>query len=392
MSSEQGIGGWLQDPTEQIAGLSKIAVDLLVSRRFEPYAAGGYLVPSFLADQLECTTEAAAEYLKELSQAGFLVVSKRNFASPELHFEATHTGQFAAEFLRRKLRTRQPALINQRSHKLEDLILAIAFVPHAFNARLSGGMLGMDGKVPAHWIQIYLGEWNAEDICATCSRLAEARIINGAVQCSNGMLIGKVELTPRGHKRYSEVVRQRLGLTYDECILDPPPSTLKVFLAWQSEVTQARNALWEAVPAVIEDLNSTATLLRKLELVRAKDPGEGAIRLDVALQEKIRLADFFIGDLTPVYAYRGRLRVNENVLVETGFALASKLPNRIVLMEMAGLTVPGDGSANPQPAFDIGHVHRLRFSGKKEARSKLRDELEAMLKADGWITAKRPEP
>jgi hypothetical protein len=338
-----------------------------------------------LADEFDCEIETAAESLAELANAGFIALEEGNPPSTEPHYQPTLPGRFAAEVLRRRRRMRRPALINQQKHKLEDLILAIAFFPHAFNARPPSGMLPRDSKVHGHWLQAYLVKWKSDDICMACNALVDDGLLKGKVGIANGLLFGGIELTQRGKRRYLETVRQQFGLAEHECILDPPPSTIKVFLAWQSEKTAARNTLWEVVPEVIKELNTNAGLLRPLEYVMAKEPGEGAIRLDVALQEKIRLADYFIGDLTPVYAYNGRLRVNENVLVETGFALASKPPNKIILVEMTGLEVPGDGSINPQRAFDISNVHRLTFPDKKVARKKLLEELEAMLKTEGWI-------
>lgn len=384
MGENEGHSVRLASTVGKIENLSKVAADVLVSGAFEPYAVG-YLVPSHLGDELVCATETAAEYLEELAHPGFIARAKGKFPTDEPHYQPTLSGCFAAEVLRRRRRMRQPALINQQSYKLEDLILAIAFVPRSFNDNLPGGALGMENKVPAHWLQIYLGERKIDDICAVINELADARFLVGTVRIADGVLVGKVELSPRGYRRYVETVRQQFGLAANECILDPPPNTLKVFFAWQSEMKKARNVLWELVPEVIKDLNSNAGLLRQIELVIAKEPGEGAIRLDATIQEKIRLSDYFIGDLTPVYAYHDRLRVNENVLVETGFALASKPPNKIILMEMTGIDVPGDNSKNPQLAFDIKTIHRLTFPDKKEARKRLLGELVAMLKTDGWI-------
>ena len=119
--------------------------------------------------------------------------------------------------------------------------------------------------------------------------------------------------------------------------------------------------------------------------MQASEPGEGALRIDASLQEKIRSADYFVGDLTPVYAYKNRLRVNENVLIETGFALAGKDEGRIILLALNDPVIDGDGSTNPQPAFDIGHVRRLGFRDKQDAHRKLSTELQTMLVRDGWI-------
>jgi len=135
---------------------------------------------------------------------------------------------------------------------------------------------------------------------------------------------------------------------------------------------------------VVAALNGQSSLTLPLRVVQATEAGEGAIRIDVALQEKIARADFFVGDLTPVYAYGERLRVNENVLVEVGYALASKEPNQIVLVAMKRDDVPGDAT-KAKPTFDIAHVRRHDFVGKDDLRRRLRTELEAALRARGWL-------
>lgn len=78
--------------------------------------------------------------------------------------------------------------------------------------------------------------------------------------------------------------------------------------------------------------------------------------------------------------------MNENVLVEMGFALGTKEPNQIVLLAMRRAVVPGDTESNPQRAFDIAHVRRHEFTDEKDLRGRLRVELEAALRARGWLS------
>jgi hypothetical protein len=168
-------------------------------------------------------------------------------------------------------------------------------------------------------------------------------------------------------------------------VLDAPVTApLVVFDAWQSECAAAHEIIEAVLPEVIEALNSTAGLVRPLEIIRAAAAGDGAIRIDATLQERIRHADFFIGDLTPVYAYNNRLRVNENVLVEVGFALASKDANQIILLALHRDDVPGDGK-NAQRSFDIDHVRRHEFKTKDQLQHTLKIEVEAALRARGWL-------
>jgi hypothetical protein len=193
------------------------------------------------------------------------------------------------------------------------------------------------------------------------------------------------DITAKGRKDYESRVSRALRLGAGESILDQVVGDrVQVFDAWQSECKRARNIIGAVLPKVIDEINKLEGLVRSIEIVQATAAGEGAIRIDAALQDKIRRAHFFVGDLTPVYAYDQRLRVNENVLVETGFALASKEPSEIILLSMVYDDVPGD-ALHAKPTFDIAHVRRLEFRTKDELGRKLRIELEAALRARGLL-------
>lgn len=73
------------------------------------------------------------------------------------------------------------------------------------------------------------------------------------------------------------------------------------------------------------------------------------------------------------------------MLIETGYALASKDPSCIVLLDMKNASVEGEGVASARRAFDIDHVRRTPFSGVRDAEAVLVSELAAMLRRDGWV-------
>jgi hypothetical protein len=383
--------------------LSKTAEEILLSKRFTP-EAGGYLVPAFLSDQLDCPVEHAESYLLELEQAGYLVRwvptpklppgAKPVEPPPEVQFQTTVAGWYASERLKRERRLRNSALLDQRRYQLSDLILALLFEPIIFNQRTKG--LAKAPHVQPKILFLYLELWSEEEIRRECSSLKENRLIQGHTIRSGrkGEEYEGVEITERGKKRYREEVRQRLHLAEGECILDPPPPTLKVFFAWQSENTRARNILWEVVPAVVDEIAKRGDLLRPLELVKAKEPGEGAIRIDMAIEKKILESEYFVGDFTFVGTLNKRLRVNENVLFEFGLALGRDRVRKdndsvnIILLEMAGVQ---EGAEDPDYAiakstFDTANIHRISFADKKSASKALKHELEAMLQRDGWLT------
>ena len=176
-----------------------------------------------------------------------------------------------------------------------------------------------------------------------------------------------------------------MNLSPEESILDLNERThIVIFNAWQSEFNPSRSKINDALEAVVEAINARPGLWRPLKVEQATQPGDGALRIDVALQEKIKRADFFVGDMTPVFAYEDRLRVNENVLVEVGFALASETPSQVILLAVRRGDVPGQPE-NAKPAFDIAHVRRLQFVKPAELRGKLQKELEEVLRTKGWM-------
>jgi len=110
--------------------------------------------------------------------------------------------------------------------------------------------------------------------------------------------------------------------------------------------------------------------------------GDGAVRIDVAIQERIRCCNVFVADVTPVAADGERLRLNDNVLVEVGYALASKDPGQIVLVALER-----DIEVGRKVAFDIANIQRLtmKVGRKAEFRTRLQAELDAVLRTRGWL-------
>jgi len=358
--------------------LSTGAAKFLIEAIFRPSRREARIDTATVVSVLDCTEDEAQDYLRELAREGLILRQDEN----PLYYRTTPSGCQASETMLRQRKRRRAVLMGQLLRPIKDLILALAYEGHATNARLKPGFWGTVTTFPLIDTRTILRDWPEHSVDNACSELIAAGLL-----ADSGMLQGTrhVDLTRRGIKEYKSRIRVSLGLREQESILDPPPDGLQVFFAWQSEFKPARNILSEVVSAAIRQLNADDRLLRAITLVEATEPGEGALRIDVSLPEKIRDADYFIGDLTPVYSYGSRLRVNENVLIETGFALASKPESRIILLAMRGREVPGDGSVNPQPAFDIRHVRRLEFSDKPSIRKKLYTELGAMLTRDEWM-------
>lgn len=154
---------------------------------------------------------------------------------------------------------------------------------------------------------------------------------------------------------------------------------IRVFYAWQSDYPTSRNQIGDALERVAARLNERGGAPR-IVITTAVDLGDGAVRIDSVLQEKIVDADAFVGDVTPVLRQGGRLYPNPNVLIEVGFALAGKASSRVVLLvyERDPESLPGDAVSADRFPFDIDHVHRIRYKEAATLRKRLQAELETM--------------
>ena len=371
----------IMNPVHKYEPPSKLAEELLLSPTFTPFGVG-YLDAETIVGDVTASVEDIEAVLRGFEAEGFVVGQVVNGIAGRA-YAPQRKGWEAREHLLREKSLRHPALIHPKDYALSDLLIALVVAPHIWNSRLTGGFLASDTKVTKGELEVYLYDFAPEELRDGCSALVSQEMLTRTTKY--GSTEEAFEVTGRGRQAYKSAVSERLHLADDQSILDVAARTcIEVFDAWQSECKPSRNLIESVLPAVVEAINTMPGLAYPLKVVQATEPGDGAIRIDVALQDKISTADFFIGDLTPVYAYGDRLRVNENVLVEVGFALASKEPNQIILLAMKRTDIPGDAS-NAKPTFDISHVRRHEFSNKDELKRKLRTELEASLKARGWL-------
>jgi DNA-binding MarR family transcriptional regulator len=357
---------------------SQRAALLVMDVRFRPSRRTATFGTEDVVDCLGCDADQASACLVELERNG--LVEHVDAQAPT--YRATPAGSLASERTWRERKRRRKPLLAQLSYPLNDLIVAIIYEPHAFNRRLPGGVWGTVPIFPLVDLIFFLRDWPEESVRSACSELEKAGMLKSSRDQEQREY---VELTPKALRYYTREIRAHFGLPTTECLLDAAPAGLRVFFAWQSEVDASRSILTDAIPKVIGDLNRAGTLIQEMTLVHASEPGQGALRIDSSLQERIRSADYFIADLTAVHVSKGRLRVNDNVLIETGFALASKPEDRVILMALRDPPIDGDGSANPQMAFDIAHVRRLGFLDAQDAEHQLSTELRIMLSRDGWL-------
>jgi len=362
--------------------MTKLEHELLTSGRFDPANSDGvYLVAETIVGDVAASVEEIETALQRFEAAALV----EGVSLPGVNgraYKVLPTGHEAREKVLRSRQLRHPTLITQRAHSITDLIVALVNCPHIWNSRMTGAFLAAEPKMTRRELELYLFAFAPDEIRDACSALVEEGLLNPTMKY--GSTEEAFELTGRGRQEYRSV-SARLRIAAGTSILDvQTKSDIEIFNAWQSEHKQSRNAIRAALDHALRNINGLAGLVLPLRITEATEAGDGAIRIDVALQDRIAKADLFVGDLTPVYAYGDRLRVNENVLVEVGFALASKDPNQIILLAMKRNDVPGDAS-KAKPTFDIAHVRRHDFLAKDDLRRWLQGELEAVLRSRGWL-------
>lgn len=208
----------------------------------------------------------------------------------------------------------------------------------------------------------------------------------------NGNHLPSLDLTADGVVAYGAVA-SRLGLPEGQTILDLEMRTeIVIFLVWQGDYPTSRNQIRSVLEELVEGLNKENLASRPVRIEVAADVGDGAVRIDQNLLDRILRADVVVADVTPVYRAFGRLTPNPNVLLEVGYALASKKPHEVFLIE--GKRDPseilGDSKTATQLPFDIATVHRMSFGKPEDLRSRLRAEFEAFLDRKGWrVNAER---
>lgn len=362
-----------RDPVE-------LAEELLQSKRFLPHS-GGLLDVGFLQDQLDATREEIVAALQHLEETG--CVTAMSGKPEETQFETTPMGWSRREDLLRGRGLRHPALIDE-TFPLGDLVLALLMVGHVENQR-NPGLLGMAPELALDELILFLRPRDPAVVESACTALDSGGFLRKATKLRQTrpeqlQHIEAFRITERGRRRYAQDIAPTLQLAVNQHIHDPViDRTIRVFLSWQSEFPASRNLIKDTLKKVIKAANASKPV-RPLELVQATALGDGAVRIDVQLMTLIKGAHLVVADVTPVAADNGRRRVNDNVLIEVGYALASKDPGQVLLLAMRR-----DDLAKGNVAFDIANVQRIELApdGKKDGR--VQAEIEAMLRRKGWL-------
>jgi hypothetical protein len=307
----------------------------------------------------------------------------------EILWRSTEPGWRAREALIRARGGRHPALANQGDHQLQDLIVAIAMSGLISHSSAGGGYLPPDEVTSVAELLVYLPFFSEHQIREACQQLCEQSFADYGILQRRELGFTGIKMTPRGERAYKAEIRTRLGIDNGGWILqENKRERIVIFFAWQSDYGTSRNHLTTALQE-LKISSELWNLTNPLDVEVAVEPHDGALRIDASLQQKIMSCDVFVGDLTPVFRFCGRLNPNPNILIETGYALAALDPRRIVLVEHHRdlHNIPGEGFGDLP--FDIRQVHRIRYTMPKDLRTGLSTHVRARLVALGLA---KPQP
>lgn len=364
--------------------------DIIIGSWFRPFASGG-CTTSTLVQNLQNGDRRTIDSAVNVLAAGGLLVP-RGVSNPEGETVYWPTEKLwrERELALHALRWRKPALLDQGSHRVEDLVIALLMAPRINNARITGPFLPGATQRCRIEISIYLYKLSPDSIESACANLAARHLVReGSVEV-DGKALPSLDLTADGVVAYKSIMAN-LGLTEDQSILDLDKRTeIVVFLVWQSDFPPSRNQIGKVLREVVDGLTTQKGALYPMRIDTAVDVGDGAVRIDQNLLDRIVRADAVVADITPVYRAFGRLTPNPNVLLEVGYALASKKPHQVFLLEKRREPgdLPGDSDPATQLPFDIATVHRIGFSETQELRNRLAVEFSAFLDRAGWHSIK----
>lgn len=174
-------------------------------------------------------------------------------------------------------------------------------------------------------------------------RYLDGETVEFYIEGSGGYAIANIDLC--SHEIY--FVKQEI-MAY----LEP-----SIFFCYQTEFPDSSESLREELQRIVTSLNQRSRL--PLELKESHRLTDGPTRLNSSLMRSIRKSLLFIADTTAVSRLEGhpqRLLPSPNVCVEVGYALQSKRPEQILLVQQERSDLPG---VFP---FDLPSQNRLVFA------------------------------
>jgi hypothetical protein len=151
--------------------------------------------------------------------------------------------------------------------------------------------------------------------------------------------------------------------------LDP-----SLFLCYQTDYSESSALLREALQALLEELNPRSRL--PLTLEEPHRSGGEPLRRNSPAMRKLRQSLLFIADGTAIAQLPGPPAVavpSPEVCVEMGYALGSKRPEQILLVQQTRSGIVGHFP------FEVPAAQRLVFANEAELRSQLGPMVTAQL-------------
>ncbi len=180
------------------------------------------------------------------------------------------------------------------------------------------------------------------------SRYLEGERIEFYIEGSGGYVIANIDL-----------ISQEVYFTKQEMAAIHSPT---IFFSYQREYEAAWDALVPALSDVVDSLNEKSRYPLSLEL--SPRPADEPMRFSSSQLRNIRKSLLFIADCTAVACLPGdkteQLLFNSNVCVEIGYALETKDPGQILLVQMERPDLKG------KLPFDLPVPQQLKFKTSSE--------------------------
>jgi hypothetical protein len=198
-------------------------------------------------------------------------------------------------------------------------------------------------------------------------RYLEGELVEFYIEGSGGYAISNIDLS--SHEIY---------FTKQETLSHRTPS---IFFCYQTDYSESSDLLREELKQLLEGLNRKSRIPLLLE--ESHRLTEGPIRMTSTLMRKIRLSLLFVADVTPIAYLDGspaQLVPSPKVCVEVGYALQSKRPEQILLLNQERAGMPGEFP------FDLPSQNRFGFKAKSDLHKTLPPAITAQLRYFNLLT------
>ena len=145
---------------------------------------------------------------------------------------------------------------------------------------------------------------------------------------------------------------------------------ITIFYSWQSENKTIKNYITDTLAGVVNYINDNSGKEFTVEVDKDTAKKLGSPNIPKTIEEKIDSCDIYIADMSIVGEIKQKKLINQNVMYETGYAIARKGDSHCILLQNSDDCIP-----NELP-FDIAQRRLLIYSGKdKNLKQKLLEIL-----------------